>query len=81
MNVISLPARASAPIAVSRREVAGNADVSRLTRYRMGTYSHTVGTLTFTTGPQTQTVPVFLDGSISPPDQWWRLTHPFELGE
>lgn len=40
-----------------------------------------VGTLTFTAGPQTVSVPVVLDGSISPPDQWWRLTHPFELGE
>jgi D-alanyl-D-alanine carboxypeptidase (penicillin-binding protein 5/6) len=40
-----------------------------------------VGMLTFTAGPQTVSVPVVLDGSISPPDQWWRLTHPFELGE
>jgi D-alanyl-D-alanine carboxypeptidase (penicillin-binding protein 5/6) len=46
-----------------------------------GKKGDTVGTLTFTAGPQTTTVPVFLDGSISPPDQWWRLTHPFELGE
>ena len=37
--------------------------------------------LWMTAGPQTTTVPVVLDGSISPPDQWWRLTHPFELGE
>jgi D-alanyl-D-alanine carboxypeptidase (penicillin-binding protein 5/6) len=46
-----------------------------------GKKGDTVGTLTFTAGPQTTTVPVLLDGSISPPDQWWRLTHPFELGE
>jgi D-alanyl-D-alanine carboxypeptidase (penicillin-binding protein 5/6) len=46
-----------------------------------GKKGDTVGTLTFTAGPQTTSVPVFLDGSISPPDQWWRLTHPFELGE
>jgi D-alanyl-D-alanine carboxypeptidase (penicillin-binding protein 5/6) len=46
-----------------------------------GKKGDTVGTLTFTAGPQTTTVPVFLDRGISPPDQWWRLTHPFELGE
>ena len=46
-----------------------------------GKTGDTVGMLTFTAGPRTQIVPVFLDGSISPPDQWWRLTHPFELGE
>jgi D-alanyl-D-alanine carboxypeptidase (penicillin-binding protein 5/6) len=40
-----------------------------------------VGTLTLRAGPQRVDVPVVLDGSISPPDQWWRLTHPFELGE
>ncbi|MET0451231.1 MAG: thioester domain-containing protein [Mycobacterium sp.] len=64
MNVISLPARASAPIAVSRREVAGNADVSRLTRYRMGTYSHTVGTLTFTDGSVARTDLIRLNPNV-----------------
>ena len=39
-----------------------------------------VGTVTWTAGPNTVTVPVVLEGSISPPDQWWRLTHPSELG-
>jgi D-alanyl-D-alanine carboxypeptidase (penicillin-binding protein 5/6) len=39
-----------------------------------------VGSVTWTAGPNTVTVPVVLEGSISPPDQWWRLTHPFELG-
>jgi D-alanyl-D-alanine carboxypeptidase (penicillin-binding protein 5/6) len=39
-----------------------------------------VGSVTWTAGPETVTVPVVLDGSIAPPDQWWRLTHPFELG-
>jgi len=39
-----------------------------------------VGTVTFTAGPQSVTVPVVLDGSIGSPDQWWRLTHPSELG-
>lgn len=39
-----------------------------------------VGTVTWTAGVQSVTVPVVLKGSIRPPDQWWRLTHPFELG-
>lgn len=39
-----------------------------------------VGTVTFSAGTATATVPVVLDGSISPPDAWWRLTHPGELG-
>jgi D-alanyl-D-alanine carboxypeptidase (penicillin-binding protein 5/6) len=39
-----------------------------------------VGSVTWTAGPNTVTVPVVLDGSIRPPDAWWRLTHPFELG-
>jgi D-alanyl-D-alanine carboxypeptidase (penicillin-binding protein 5/6) len=40
-----------------------------------------VGSVTWTAGPNTVTVPIVLEGSISPPDQWWRLTHPFELGD
>jgi D-alanyl-D-alanine carboxypeptidase (penicillin-binding protein 5/6) len=40
-----------------------------------------VGSVTWTAGPNTVTVPVVLDGTIEPPDAWWRLTHPFELGE
>jgi D-alanyl-D-alanine carboxypeptidase (penicillin-binding protein 5/6) len=39
-----------------------------------------VGTITWTAGPDTVTVPVGVEGSIRPPDAWWRLTHPAELG-
>lgn len=39
-----------------------------------------VGTITWTAGPATVTVPVEVAGSIRPPDAWWRLTHPGELG-
>ncbi|WP_395639054.1 D-alanyl-D-alanine carboxypeptidase family protein [Pseudolysinimonas sp.] len=39
-----------------------------------------VGTVTWTVGTETLEVPLVLDGSIRPPDAWWRLTHPFELG-
>jgi D-alanyl-D-alanine carboxypeptidase (penicillin-binding protein 5/6) len=40
-----------------------------------------VGSATWTAGPNTITVPLVLDGTIDPPTAWWRLTHPFELGE
>ncbi|WP_235008253.1 D-alanyl-D-alanine carboxypeptidase family protein [Microbacterium timonense] len=39
-----------------------------------------VGTLTWTAGPQTATARLEIDGDISPPTEWWRLTHPSELG-
>ncbi|MBB4138458.1 hypothetical protein BKA10_000252 [Microbacterium invictum] len=31
-------------------------------------------------GPNSVTVPVEIEGTIEPPDEWWRLTHPGELG-
>jgi D-alanyl-D-alanine carboxypeptidase (penicillin-binding protein 5/6) len=39
-----------------------------------------VGSVTWTAGPNTVSVPVELEGGIRPPTQWWRLTHPGELG-
>jgi D-alanyl-D-alanine carboxypeptidase (penicillin-binding protein 5/6) len=39
-----------------------------------------VGSITFTSGPNTTTVPVTVEGSIHPPTAWWRLTHPQLLG-
>jgi D-alanyl-D-alanine carboxypeptidase (penicillin-binding protein 5/6) len=39
-----------------------------------------VGTLTWTAGPHTATARLEIDGDISPPTEWWRLTHPSELG-
>lgn len=39
-----------------------------------------IGTITWTAGPNTVTVPVEVEGSIRPPDAWWRLTHPAQLG-
>jgi D-alanyl-D-alanine carboxypeptidase (penicillin-binding protein 5/6) len=38
-----------------------------------------VGNLTWTAGPNTTTVDIELEGTISPPTAWWRLTHPLEL--
>jgi serine-type D-Ala-D-Ala carboxypeptidase (penicillin-binding protein 5/6) len=40
-----------------------------------------VGTLTWTAGPQTATTTLEVEGSIAPPDEWWRLTHPRELAD
>lgn len=39
-----------------------------------------VGQVTWTAGPNTVSVPLRLAGDIDPPDAWWRLTHPDELG-
>ncbi|MFC8681819.1 D-alanyl-D-alanine carboxypeptidase family protein [Microbacterium ureisolvens] len=39
-----------------------------------------VGTVTYTAGPNTVSVPVEIDGTIEEPTEWWRLTHPGELG-
>jgi D-alanyl-D-alanine carboxypeptidase (penicillin-binding protein 5/6) len=37
------------------------------------------GSITWTTGPNSVTAGVEVEGSITPPDGWWRLTHPAEL--
>lgn len=39
-----------------------------------------LGEITWTAGPESVTVPVVLDGDIEPPSEWWRLTHPGEIG-
>ncbi|WJL97143.1 D-alanyl-D-alanine carboxypeptidase [Microbacterium sp. ET2] len=39
-----------------------------------------VGTITWTAGPRTATVDVVIEGEIESPTEWWRLTHPSELG-
>ncbi len=46
-----------------------------------GTDGDVVGTVTWTVGSDTVTAPLVLDGTLEPPDAWWRLTHPFDLGE
>lgn len=38
-----------------------------------------VGSITYTAGPNSTTVPLEIGGSIIPPTEWWRLTHPSEL--
>lgn len=39
-----------------------------------------VGAVTWAAGPRSVTVPIAIKGDIVPPDSWWRLTHPGELG-
>jgi len=39
-----------------------------------------VGSITWTAGPNTTTIPLVIEGSIEQPDDWWRLTNPGELG-
>jgi D-alanyl-D-alanine carboxypeptidase (penicillin-binding protein 5/6) len=46
-----------------------------------GTDGDVVGSVTWTVGADEITVPLVLSGTIEPPDAWWRLTHPSELGE
>ncbi|WP_434811474.1 D-alanyl-D-alanine carboxypeptidase family protein [Microbacterium sp. bgisy189] len=38
-----------------------------------------VGSITWTAGPETITVPIEVDGTIDPPTDEWRLQHPQEL--
>jgi TQXA domain-containing protein len=64
MNVLSVPERIHTPVAVRRREVVGRGELSRLTRYRGGTYSHTVGTLVFTDGAVARTDLIRLNPNV-----------------
>lgn len=45
-----------------------------------GLAGEVVGSITWTAGDHTDTVDLVLDADIEPPDDWWRLTHPGELG-
>ncbi|MFB7891877.1 D-alanyl-D-alanine carboxypeptidase family protein [Microbacterium sp. NPDC056044] len=40
-----------------------------------------VGSITWTAGPNTVTVPIEIDGAIEPPTDTWRLMNPGELGK
>ncbi|CAH0255153.1 D-alanyl-D-alanine endopeptidase [Microbacterium oxydans] len=52
-------------------------DIATPPTYQDGTV---VGSVTWTAGPNTVTAPVKIEGSIDQPSEWWRLTHPSELG-
>jgi TQXA domain-containing protein len=64
MTIQTLSERIHASVAVRRREVAGSSELSRLTRYRGGTYSHTVGTLVFTDGTTARTDLIRLNPNV-----------------
>jgi TQXA domain-containing protein len=56
MTVLSIPTRAPAPVATQRRiRVRPAAEPTRMTRYRGGTYSHTVERIVFTDGTTART--------------------------
>jgi TQXA domain-containing protein len=64
MTLLSLPERTRVPVAVRRRERAGSYDLARLTRYRGGTYSHTVDTIAFTDGATARTDLIRLNPNV-----------------
>ena len=64
MTIHTLSERFHAPVAVRRREVAGSGQLSRLTRYRGGTFSHTVGTLVFADGVVARTDLIRLNPNV-----------------
>jgi D-alanyl-D-alanine carboxypeptidase (penicillin-binding protein 5/6) len=49
------------------------------TTIKTGKDGEKVGTITWTAGKSTVSVPIVLQGSIKGPSAWWRLTHPSEL--
>lgn len=49
------------------------------TTLKTGNDGEKVGSVTWTAGTSTVTVPVVLRGRITPPSPWWRLTHPTDL--
>ncbi|MCQ4362153.1 MULTISPECIES: thioester domain-containing protein [Mycobacterium] len=56
MTVLSIPSRTVAPVATRKRvRVRPAAEPSRMTRYRGGTYSHTVDKIVFTDGTTART--------------------------
>jgi D-alanyl-D-alanine carboxypeptidase (penicillin-binding protein 5/6) len=49
------------------------------TALHLGIEGSDVGSVTFTAGQQTVTVPLVLDRTIDDPGPWWRLGNPFAL--
>lgn len=65
MTTFALPALAAAPVAVRRRvSPTPSVDLSRMTRYRPGTYSHTVDTIVFADGTSARTDLIRLNPNI-----------------
>ncbi len=65
MTILSLPVHVPAPVTVRRRMgPAPSVDLSRMTRYRPGTYSHTVDTIVFIDGTSARTDLIRLNPNI-----------------
>lgn len=64
MTVLSLTRPTRQPVAVRRHVRAASADITRMTRYRGGTYSHTVGTIHFVDGSSARTDLIRLNPNI-----------------
>jgi TQXA domain-containing protein len=64
MTVLSLTRPARLPVAVRRHVRAAPADITRMTRYRGGTYSHTVDTIHFVDGSSARTDLIRLNPNI-----------------
>lgn len=65
LSLLPLPVPALAPITVHRRiQPTPSVDLSRMTRYRGGTYSHTVDTIVFTDGTSARTDLIRLNPNI-----------------
>ncbi|MDT5150814.1 MAG: hypothetical protein QOI01_2547 [Mycobacterium sp.] len=62
MTILTL--RPRVPLAVRRRERPGGTELARLTRYRGGTYSHTVDTIVFTDGTAARTDLIRLNPNV-----------------
>lgn len=64
MTILTLARRPRVSLAVRRRERPGGADLARLTRYRGGTFSHTVDTIVFTDGTSARTDLIRLNPNV-----------------
>ncbi len=60
----------------SNTPITVSTTVGNPTQYRDG---ESVGTITWTAGPATATADLRVRGTIAPPTDWWRLTHPAAL--
>ena len=64
MTILTLARRRRVPLAVRRRERPIGVELARLTRYRGGTYSHTVDTVVFTDGTAARTDLIRLNPNV-----------------
>jgi TQXA domain-containing protein len=64
MTILALPRRPHVPLAIRRRERPGGTELARLTRYRGGTFSHTVDSVVFTDGTVARTDLIRLNPNV-----------------